>query len=45
MWSMPSIMRGEKDRLGPALRKMTLCDLLERYLTTIQNLAKHSANT
>jgi len=38
-------LRGEKDRLDPALRKMTLSDLLDRYLTTIQHLAPHSANT
>jgi hypothetical protein len=40
-----SALRGEKDRLDPTLRKMTLSDLLDRYLTTIQHLAKHSANT
>jgi hypothetical protein len=36
---------GEKDRLDPTLRRMTLSDLLDHYLTTIQPLAKHSANT
>jgi hypothetical protein len=38
-------LRKETDRLDPALRKMTLSDLLDRYLTTIQHMAKHSPYT
>jgi len=40
-----SALRGEKDRLDPSLRKMTLADLLDRYLTTVEHLVKHSTNT
>jgi integrase len=40
-----SSLRGEKERLDPGLRKITLADLLDRYLTTVEHLVTHSSNT